>query len=222
MKLDFVNVKCAICGEESEQAVLLSNTVLGKPDLDMKPNGSMSSLGEGIQECPFCHYCNYNIGEFNQERFKTTLEPLAIWNSDEDIQDIIENEPEEDARKFRIMAEIYYGNLDYNMTYAMLVKAYWCSNIEKNKNQYREDALNIFRYTLLEDEIKRYIQLSDISRQKQDFKSAKNYLEIAKKLYDDLPIDASAESTKLFEDSFDFEDELISSKDTNRHSLDEY
>lgn len=222
MKMELRNIKCAMCERESEQTILLSNTILGKPDLDMRPAGSMASPAANIQECPYCHYCNFSIDDFIEERFKRTLNPLELWNADSEIQDIIESEPETDARKFRLMAQQFYNNTDYVSTQNYLVKAYWASSIKEHKDQYLQDALTLYEYTKLEDDIKKYIQLSDLNRQYGNLKNAKNLLETAKSLYKVLPEDTSTESYRFFEKCFDFEEYLISQKDLKPHNLSEY
>lgn len=222
MKIETIVVKCAMCGNESEQNVLKSNLTLGLPDLDMRPTGSMASLSSGIQECPVCHYINFDISQFCQDRFKTTPTPLDMWTADEDIQNIYFEEPDEDARKCRIMAELLYGNLDKDGAYQMMVRSFWTTSKAENKQQYLEDSLDIFRYDLIENEIKRYIQLSDLSRQNKSFAQARNFIEAAKSLMKNLPEDTSAETLNFFENCTDFEVELIEDKDYSTHNLSEY
>lgn len=222
MKIETIVVKCAMCGNESEQNILMSNMTLGLPDLDMRPAGSMAPLSSGIQECPVCHYINFDISKFSQERFKNTLNPLDMWNADEAIQNIFFAEPDEDARKCRIMAEQLYENLDYNSAYQYLLKSYWTTSTPANKNQYLQDAFYVYKNDLIENEIKRFIQLSDLSRQSKEFEEAKNFLEAAKSLSKNLPEDVSAESTNFFEKCFDFEEDLIQIKDSETHNLSEY
>ena len=46
MEAERVKIKCAVCGKESEQMVVISNYISGTPDLDLKPNGSMMGIGD--------------------------------------------------------------------------------------------------------------------------------------------------------------------------------
>lgn len=222
MKMELKDIKCAMCEKESEQTILISNTVLGEPDLDLRPAGSMASPAAKIQECPYCHYSSFDITDFIEERFKKTLNPLELWNTDEQIQSIIDNEPEDDARKLRLVAQQYYNILDYVNAQKYLIQAFWASSLKDHKNQYLQDALSIYEYTELENDIKKYIQLSDLNRQYGDLKSAKNLLDTAKALYKVLPEDTSAESYSFFEKCFEFEEYLINQKDSNPHNLSEY
>ncbi|MBE6633254.1 MAG: hypothetical protein E7620_02805 [Ruminococcaceae bacterium] len=49
--------KCAVCGKQSEQTVLLSSNRFGAPDLDLRPPEMMrSTMGWWVQECPYCGY----------------------------------------------------------------------------------------------------------------------------------------------------------------------
>ena len=66
MQVERLLKKCAICGKEDNYLELISNYIHGASDLDLKPNGSMASLGSEIQMCPNCGYCNYDIEEHSQ------------------------------------------------------------------------------------------------------------------------------------------------------------
>ena len=222
MKIKQVIVKCAMCKEESEQEVLMSNSIFGKPDLDMKPTGSKASPAAGIQECPFCHYCNFDLTQFIEERYKTAQAPLNLWLNDENISYVIENETDEDAKKCMIMAEQYMNNEDYDATRNMLLKAYWCTGDEEIKKQYRSDFIEVFERYSLENEITKYIQLADVSRQHSEFEKATKFLNTAKELYKNLPIETSVQTSTFFDECLDFEQELISEKDVKSHNLSEY
>lgn len=222
MKIKLENIKCVMCKEESEQQVLQSNIIMGKPDLDLRPAGSKSSPAAGIQECPYCHYCNYDLTKYIDNTYKNAKAPLSLWLGNENIQYIIENETDDDARKCMIMAEQYMNISDYESTRKMLIKAYWCSSNQEMKEQYRSDFIEVFETFLLENEIKKYIQLSDVSRQHSEFSKAQNYLETAKALYKNLPIETAIESSTFFDECFDFEQELIDEKNVESHNLSEY
>ena len=222
MKIKLATVKCIMCKEESEQQILYSNSIFGKPDLDMRPSGSKASPAAGIQECPHCHYCNYDLTQYLEETYKTAKAPLTLWVSDENIRNIIENEPDDDARKCMIMAQQSMNNEDFDATRNMLIRAYWCTSFEDQKIQYRNDFIEVFEYYSIENEIKKYIQLSDVLRQAGEFEKAQNYLNTAKSIFKNLPIENSVESTTFFEECFDFEEELINDKDVKSHNLSEY
>lgn len=57
-------VRCAVCGAESEQAILTSTSRFGHSDLDMRPaEPQRSALWLEVQQCPSCGYCAAAIDE---------------------------------------------------------------------------------------------------------------------------------------------------------------
>ena len=59
------DMKCSVCGETSEQPVLLSTNTFGYPDLDLRPpEMQRSTMNTWIQECP---NCGYVAGELTDE-----------------------------------------------------------------------------------------------------------------------------------------------------------
>ena len=52
-----IEEKCSVCGETSEQPVLISTNSWGYPDLDLRPpEMQRSTMHVWIQECPHCGY----------------------------------------------------------------------------------------------------------------------------------------------------------------------
>ena len=222
MKMEMKYVKCALCQKESDQLVVVSNMIVGEPDLDMRPAGSMSSSYAAIQECPFCHYCNYDITQFIQQKYMIALNPLEVWNDDDGIQTIIDNEDEEGPRKFLILAEQYYQEGEESLAQELLIKAYWSSTKKENKEVFLKRAMEIYETSKIEDEIKKYLQLADLNRQLGILNKALNFLQTAKSLYKNLPEDTSTESYNFFDRCFSAEDYLIAVKDINPHNLSEF
>ena len=59
-----ISVKCAVCGEESNQTVLASTNRFGSPDLDLRPPEMMrSTMRWWIQECPHCGYVSGSLDD---------------------------------------------------------------------------------------------------------------------------------------------------------------
>ena len=57
-------IRCAICGDTTEHAVVTSTSSFGPPDLDLRPSGPARwALQFQIQCCPRCGYCAERIGE---------------------------------------------------------------------------------------------------------------------------------------------------------------
>lgn len=60
----FINNKCAVCGNESEQITLASTNTFGSPDLDLRPpEMKRSTMCWWIQECPHCGYISESIDD---------------------------------------------------------------------------------------------------------------------------------------------------------------
>ena len=52
-----IEEECSVCGENSEQLVLISTNSWGYPDLDLRPpEMQRSTMNVWIQECPHCGY----------------------------------------------------------------------------------------------------------------------------------------------------------------------
>jgi endogenous inhibitor of DNA gyrase (YacG/DUF329 family) len=50
-------VKCSVCGQDSEQGIIMSTNSFGSMDLDMRPpEMERSSMDLWLQECPHCGY----------------------------------------------------------------------------------------------------------------------------------------------------------------------
>jgi hypothetical protein len=59
-----VEKKCALCGKESKQIVLVSTNTFGSPDLDTRPpEMERSTIGCWIHSCLWCGYCATDISE---------------------------------------------------------------------------------------------------------------------------------------------------------------
>ena len=57
-------VRCAICGEETECTGIGSTNALGSPDLDTRPpEMERSTIHAWVQRCPRCGYCASNLGQ---------------------------------------------------------------------------------------------------------------------------------------------------------------
>ena len=60
-----IEEECSVCGETSEQLVLISTNSWGYPDLDLRPpEMQRSTMHVWIQECP---HCGYVAGDLSDE-----------------------------------------------------------------------------------------------------------------------------------------------------------
>jgi hypothetical protein len=68
MTLIFGNdVECAICGDISNQAEVLSTNTNGSPDLDTRPpEMERSNIEYEVQRCPSCGYCTSDLSICNE------------------------------------------------------------------------------------------------------------------------------------------------------------
>ena len=59
-----IMVRCAVCGKESEQTIMLSTNQFGASDLDLRPPNMMrSTMSWWIQECPHCGVVSSHIDQ---------------------------------------------------------------------------------------------------------------------------------------------------------------
>lgn len=216
MQVERLLKKCAICGKEDEYFELISNYIHGASDLDLKPNGSMASLGSEIQMCPNCGYCNYDIEEHVQSRFKNVENPLELWQEYQDVQKIINSESNPALKKYLIMAEQYNGNLNHKNAYDMLIKASWVAESKEQNVEIKKEAIAIFLNELLPDIRTKLFQFADISRQCGYFEPAEEFVKAG-----ELLIDEDFEDAKILTDIAKFEKELIKNKDDKTHNMSE-
>ncbi len=217
MKILKEKKSCAICGKEEEYLNLYSNFVRGVPDLDLKPNGSMASLGMEIQMCPHCGYCNYDISEAIQDRFENKRNnPLKLWKEYNGVQEILKSKKNESSKKYLVMAEQYRGNLQNDLAYNMLIKASWVADTEEEAKELMREALSIFEEDILPEIRGQLFQVADISRQCECFEQSKLILEACKNI-----IDKDHEDAKDLEKILKFETKLIKNKDSKRHNMSE-
>jgi len=60
--------ECSICNKKSSHELIMSTNEFGYPDLDTRPpEMRRSTMVYWVQECPYCGYCNENIGYANKE-----------------------------------------------------------------------------------------------------------------------------------------------------------
>ena len=212
MTINFVNKVCPVCGKEAEYKEINSYSVFGSPGLDRKPNNSMKPLGEEIQECPYCHYCNYDISKLIESRFANNLE---LWNNDEEIQEIIKTETGA-LRKYLLLAKMYENKMDYLGMYYALINAGWLSEKEKAK-KYLHDALSVYIWEILPTVRSDLMQLADIARQCEYFDVASDVLGAVHHLINE----DDQEHYKFEENFIHYELSLIEKQNSAPHNIDE-
>ena len=208
------NIKaCAVCGKEDDYMELMSNLVMGTPDLDLKPNGSMASLGDEIQMCQHCGYCNYDISaQFNPD-YTTNLHG---WTNNQPVQKIIKRRVNEAVKKYSIMACQYADYDDYENAYIMAIKASWSADNKRLAKELMNDACDIYNEFIAPKRANELFQLVDILRQCKRFDEAIKMLEISKTM-----INERHDNYDTLKKIADFETILINKKDSSRHNMSE-
>lgn len=212
MKIKEIKVKCANCGTESEQILTLSNFISGSPNLDLKPNGSMASISSKLQECPNCHYCNYDISH-KVEGYN--------WNENDEFKAIINNKKlSTDARKSMIMHFISDFVGKRSDAYHWAVRTAWAlddMNENKMANEYKMKALQVFSNDILENYLTTMTQASDIMRQVGEFEIASKFAGKVKEILK-LDVDSLTDNQKFQIKVLDFLKKLCDKKDSKSHN----
>ena len=120
------NVKCAVCGNESEQRVIGSTNAFGSPDLDLRPpEMQRSTMPYWVQRCPECGYCNYSLKE------KTSVDKAYL--SSKEYTALFADIPEDSlAASFIRQARIAEKDKSYNNAMHAYLHAAWCCDDKGN------------------------------------------------------------------------------------------
>lgn len=212
MNIKKINKICAMCKKEHSYNEILSNFCSGSPDLDLKPNGSMMQLGDEIQMCPDCNYCNYDVSEL----FNPKIQNLEDWQAFKDVQEEINSNHDIRIKKFLIMAYQYFEKDDYNHAYNMILSASWVAENNEDKIELKNDAYKFFNLYILPKHLNQLFQVVDTVRQVGNFDEAKKILEACNSL-----LNKNSKDYKILSKLSKFQNELINNKDTSRHNLSE-
>lgn len=222
MKIQKWSIRCAVCGHESEQDIVMSHSSFGYPDFDMKPSGSMLKIGSNIQECPYCHYCNYDITTTIERRF--TSNP-KLWMESECFKHFMESEETnpELFRRSEAVAMQYKNNGEYKKYYRELLNMFWImedldkseieGDFEEDKKILRNHLIENYRDHILDEQLDQLLQYADILRMNSNFEEAQkviNSIEL-------LSFRKSEDFSKIIEK----EKEYIEDMDSERHNLSE-
>lgn len=120
------NVKCAVCGHESEQDVIGSTNAFGSPDLDLRPpEMERSTMPYWVQRCPECGYCNSSIAE------KTSVDNEYL--SSKEYKALFAKIPEDSlAASFIRQARIAEKDKDHSAVMLAYLHAAWDCDDAKN------------------------------------------------------------------------------------------
>ncbi len=192
--------KCAVCGKESRQPIILSTISFGGYDLDGRPHGLARNLLEfELQEC-YCGYVNYNIEKQPQLNF-----------DEGKLQCDLESE----------LAFRYYKFAKYNarigkqlLAFELFLSASWACDDDKAKNDALRMRVELIRvYENHKNKIKNLNSKSilvDAYRRTKQFKKAISLIE-------DIGIVKNKRLNKILA----FQRELCNKKDDKCHNTNE-
>ena len=228
MKKIKTNLKCAFCGAESEQEIILSSHVFGGiRHMDARfDNGEVNVK---VQTCPNCHYSNFDI----TAKSKSVQD---VMNSSE-LQTILKSRMDSKAKEYIIAAMVNEKDKKYINAGNLYLAASWVFEDEKNAKKadiYRKLAVsNLIKKVKKDEEGQLVLQCIDLLRKNKDFEQAQKLLDYFKKSTGETLMQAYFEFemslTEIVEDEnislllkiAKFEQKLIKNKDSADHLLNE-
>lgn len=213
MRIINETLKCACCGKQSEQEILLSYSTMGSPDLDYRATGMATrAFVYSLQICPECNYVASDIAEkvpdnlFAQrkEYYQEAINECNKMNLDNDV------------KKFYLMGLIDEENGNQEYASDNYLFAYWLTerSNEKLANKFlkRVISLRSKNYNKLTKRIA--LQTLDLMRRNNNFEEVANE---CKELL---------EKGKVGEDAFTeneikqlkYEIKICNAKDNERHN----
>ena len=207
MKRTNAKLKCAICGKESEQQIILSSNTFGtKTQLDLRVVGGKTSLSDKIQQCPHCHYVNNNI----EENIGIGINELKCVK----YQEVLNSNIDDTAKNFILNAILLDKVKQKRNAGVMYHFASWVFDDLKdteNADKYRKKACDrILEVAIQEDDGDTAVQCVDLLRRNGNYKKA---------------LELIAEIGKTDIEEIDkvlaFEKELIAKKDKTSHFVEE-
>lgn len=180
-----IKTKCAVCGRESEQSVLMSTNAIGSMDLDTRPPEMQRSvLIYEIQECPHCHYCNRTISDIIPSFKNEAL-------SSPSFKKFLEDDTVRDIPKRFILAGFLNAVSGNDMTAGILyLNAAWMfddySEIVNAEKSRKKAAFYIKKVVENDSKPETVIMLSDILRRAGEFDEAGKVLNTLTEVKEDI------------------------------------
>lgn len=205
-KIEVRSIKCAVCGKESEQRIVLSTNTIGTMDLDTRPAPQARyTIDCEVQECPYCHYCNSNIG----------IAVPGIKTLSKDYRILVESrETVSEVKKFILAAALQRESGNALMAGIYYLNAAWISDDREDScvaRKYRKTAAeNLLKY--LENNCDAAIgaMTVDVLRRAGKFDAAYSLL-----------IQINHKGDKIIDAVLAYQCKLISAKDETCHKLSE-
>lgn len=215
MKIEKVNVPCAVCGKECEVNVVYSYSTHSTPDLDLMHPYTDPSMT--IQMCPHCHYASYDLEKLDEDSYPNEHQKEA-WINDSELQELVKTTENQSALKCLIMAYRNNCNLEYERMVRNLHKASYIleqSGEMELASEVKKQALDTYKEYIVSERISELLATADMARMAGEFDVAEKLASSAKAI-----IDLDKDSDVL-NDVYRFEMELIEKKDTARHNTEE-
>lgn len=168
MRIINENLKCANCGEVSEQEILLSYSTFGAPDLDLRASGMGSrAFTHALQICPKCNYVANDISEKVPENVFAAKKEYY----QEAIKDCNKNGMDLDVRKFFLMALVDEESENFMAAANNYIFAFWLTELSDEKAASKLLARAVAQrkkvYNQLDE--KALVQTMDLMRRNKEF-----------------------------------------------------
>lgn len=206
-RCEYITKKCAYCGKESEQTILLSMNETGYPTLDCRAE----RMGEDpiyliLDKCPYCNYVSFDISE------EIPGLDAKIFES-KDFKDIVEKyEKYGVAGNYLIYSFLYESINDYKSAAFNYLHASWIFDDSRNiqcANKSRKKAVsNFLKVNDGELTVTNIFQTLDLLRRTKQFDEALEFLEPLEEVFNDRDI---------FHAIVLFQKELIKNKDSGNY-----
>ena len=205
-KIKLKKITCAHCGKESEQYVVLSSCSFGAMDLDTRPAApARFNLQYEVQECPHCHYCNYEIAKEDIDDKDFSPNYLEVL-SDTSIAGTV--------KKFVLAAQLYKEKSDYLQAGILYLKASWACDDNNDSDlsvEYRKLASeSLKQHVDFTDDGDAAMVLVDVLRRCGQFVEAQELIKRIGQTGDET-LDALLQ----------YQENLIRNKDTSCHNMEE-
>ena len=195
-------VKCAVCGQKSEQKYIASSSFTETQDLDTRPYGNARDLLQyEIQECPHCGFVSFHLADNpnNVKLFDCSTNIIS---------------PSKIASGYIKLAQQFERADDLASAGYMYLRASWVFD-DENKNEwalkYRKETARCFKTHVdnTEDGDVAMV-LVDVYRRSNDFDEA---LDLIKQIGDTGYED--------YNEILKYQAELCASKDASIHTMEE-
>lgn len=207
-----VKVKCAVCGNEICERLMLSSNSFGYADLDFRPAGMLRyAMGSQVNYCPNCGYSNYDVNKLNYPNAKEYIKS-------EEYQAVINNQPDWHARKFYLLAMIQeHNNVLPSAQYNYLRAAWFYDDIGEKKLAKQSRIKSIACYLLIKElTIEDYLVLIDMYRRIREFNKALETIDAVKK----MDLDGNENKETILK-MLVFQKELCLAKDIDCYSIED-